>query len=363
MLQSIKKILLITFLFCSVSPLYAQPLLRTEIHDAVNRKAVCNDGSPAIYYFRPGSGTGTKRWVIFLECAIGWCTGPYCDGTSLDYPQVYDAQDGILSSLECQNPDFYNANVGYIINCSRDIHSGNGVFVGGAGPIQFRGRNIFRSTIQDLIDKPGSTLNESGAEVLLVGPNCGGIATMIHLDWLAQKLPNAKVRGLNDNGWLFQSRTPGWIGYDYEVLRNDLETAIQIWKSELNEDCVFANPKQRSNCLLPPAYQLLKTPLFIQFSQWDYHFIDPDPSSSQTQKFSRDARRSLDAIPAAFSSQYSISAVAFRREFNSLKVNGFSLAELLGNWFFNRAGPVKAISTVPNTKERTCGGRRKDDSQ
>lgn len=29
--------------------------------------AVCSDGSPAGYYFRPGFGTGTNVWVVFLE--------------------------------------------------------------------------------------------------------------------------------------------------------------------------------------------------------------------------------------------------------------------------------------------------------
>lgn len=335
--------------FCVASLLEAEPLYRNEIRDAVSRKAVCNDGSPGIYFFRPGSGGGAKRWVIWLECRVGWCTGPYCDGTSLDRTDVLEGfQDGLLSSFECQNPDFYNANVVYMINCSRDLFSGNNTFVGGAGPIHFRGRNLFRSTIEDLINKPGSTLNEPGAEVLLSGGNCGGIGVLSNLDWLAERLPEARVRGLDDNGWWFQSRTPGWVGYDYDTFRDEFETSIKVWKSEVNEACALANPTKKSNCFLPLVYPYLKTPLFVQFSQWDWHFVGPG-SSANTRRFARDARRSLERIPAAFSSQYSITILAYHREFASLKVEGYSMADLLGNWFFDRAGMVKAISTVPNS--------------
>lgn len=37
----------------------------------VDRDAVCNDGSPAGYYFAPGSGDGVNLWLIYLEGACG----------------------------------------------------------------------------------------------------------------------------------------------------------------------------------------------------------------------------------------------------------------------------------------------------
>src|SRR3990170_3449932 len=48
------------------SSLHAAPLQKITVRDAARRQAVCNDGSPAVYYFRPGSGAGANRWVIFL---------------------------------------------------------------------------------------------------------------------------------------------------------------------------------------------------------------------------------------------------------------------------------------------------------
>eukprot|EP01048_Picozoa_sp_COSAG05_P027607 COSAG05_NODE_8136_length_733_cov_1.082019_1_plen_164_part_01 len=41
---------------------------------AQHHGAVCLDGSAPAYYWRPGSGSGAKSWVLFLEGG-GWCSG------------------------------------------------------------------------------------------------------------------------------------------------------------------------------------------------------------------------------------------------------------------------------------------------
>jgi len=347
------KKLLTTFilLFCTASVIHAKDFVRKRIRNAVRRKAVCNDGSPGIYYFRAGTGTGKKRWVITLPCGTGYCTSPFCDGSSIGYPSRAPGADiGINSDSACENPDFYNSNQAIFINCTEDMYSGNNTFLGGAGPIEFRGSNYVRYTIQDLIDK--STLGKRGAEVLLLGISCGGVGVMSHLDWLAQKLPHAKVRGLNDSGWIFPSKFN-----DYAEQRHDLKLWAQAWKPEVNETCAIAHPLDKSECFLPSVYPYLKTPLFVQYTQWDYHFVPSDPSNHHTKTFSREVRHSLAPVAAAFSSQYHTSAVVYREDFISVKVNGFSLSDLLGNWFFDRAGPVKEISKSPNAAVApVCGG-------
>ena len=88
---------------CGASTLYAQGAPRIKIRNAHQRKALCNDGSPGVYYFRPGTGTGAKRWVIIMQN----CNG--ADGSG-DSPLFWPPQPGLLSSIPCQNPDFYNAN-------------------------------------------------------------------------------------------------------------------------------------------------------------------------------------------------------------------------------------------------------------
>src|SRR5262245_4669010 len=60
------RLLLSLLLMAVTASVHAAPLQKFTVRNAATRHAVCNDGSPAIYYFRPGTGTGVNRWVIFL---------------------------------------------------------------------------------------------------------------------------------------------------------------------------------------------------------------------------------------------------------------------------------------------------------
>ncbi|KAG6414811.1 hypothetical protein SASPL_122185 [Salvia splendens] len=42
----------------------------TEVANAIQRLAVCMDGSPAGYYYSAGSGDGAKNWLLFLMVII-----------------------------------------------------------------------------------------------------------------------------------------------------------------------------------------------------------------------------------------------------------------------------------------------------
>lgn len=42
-------------------------LTKYAVQDATERKAVCNDGSPAVFYFRPGRSEYRDKWVIWFE--------------------------------------------------------------------------------------------------------------------------------------------------------------------------------------------------------------------------------------------------------------------------------------------------------
>ncbi len=88
--------------------------------------AVCNDGSPAGYYWRAGANN-SSAWIVFLEGGA-WC---YDQQTCLDRsnfafdltssinyaPSIVRA--GIFSSSD---PRFGNANMVYVKYCSSDGH-------------------------------------------------------------------------------------------------------------------------------------------------------------------------------------------------------------------------------------------------
>jgi hypothetical protein len=320
---------------------------KVEVVDAVKRKAVCNDGSPAVYYFEPGSGDGVKRWLIVLGGG-SYCNVPGCIGrdpflmTSLDKPdQIESPPLGLRSVSSTQNPDFYNANHVSIPYCSSDLWSGNRFDITeGQRPLQFRGRTIFRSVIKDLMNRSGSNLKEDGTEILLAGYSAGGVGVMVNLDWLAEQLSQAKVRGLNDGGWIPEESN---LSPDVE---NDIAQGIPLWQGVSDQDCVLANRSSKSKCYLSSAFRYIKTPIFVAQSQADDSWLQGPivfPPKNYTAEISKAVRHSLIPVEAAFSPRKKIHMISLFDGFTTVKVNGYSLKDLLGNWFFNRAGPVKMI--------------------
>src|SRR5580765_6151848 len=132
-MMTYRRLVLVLLMTVLVSSAHAAALQKFKVRDAGHRQAVCNDGSPAVYYFRPGSGTGANRWVIFLAGG-GFCFSvETCDLRSMFTPQLMTSSNtpatvqvnGLLSESRVQNPDFYNANHVAILYCSSDLWSGN----------------------------------------------------------------------------------------------------------------------------------------------------------------------------------------------------------------------------------------------
>lgn len=90
--------------------------------------AVCLDGSPGLYYHRPGTGAGANKWYIHQEGG-GWCSSvAACQGRSLgrlgssvNYTATI-AQGtvgrGYFSPDAAANPLMYNWNMVYF-KCTR----------------------------------------------------------------------------------------------------------------------------------------------------------------------------------------------------------------------------------------------------
>jgi hypothetical protein len=348
-------VLLIVFILAMVSFGETAPLQRFTVRDAAQRHAVCNDGSPAVYYFRPGSGSGANRWVIFLvgggfcfsvnSCILRQILTPELM-TSTDKPATFIVP-GLLSDLRGQNPDFYNANHVGIVYCSSDLWSGNNPASGATGGYEFRGWQIFRAVIADLKNRTTGPNLRTATEVLLSGTSAGGDGVMVHLDWLASTLPRAKVRGLNDAGWIPESNSVPINPTMDEILRE----GVALWNGRPDVSCVNANPTQKGRCYLSSVYPYLQTPLFVQESQWDswvlgiaqidYPFNTVEQAVATAYAIA--VRNSLRSVNAAFSPRTFTHGVAPYTRFNTLKVNNQSLRMLLGNWFFDRPGPKKAI--------------------
>lgn len=351
----LRRFLLLACLLFVVSSAEAVPLQRYTVVNATQRNAVCNDGTPAVYYYRPGTGSGVNRWVLFLagggfcfsvdSCTLRQILNPELM-TSLDTPPSVKV-DGLLSDAKAQNPDFYNANQVAILYCSSDLFSGNRPASDATGGYSFRGWTIFHAVVADLKNRTSGPNLKAATEVLLAGTSAGGDGVMVHLDWLTSQLQHARVRGLNDAGWIPETNTIPLNPTVSEILGE----AIPLWNGKPDASCAAANPSAKGRCYLSSVYPYITTPLFVQESQWDswvlglvgitYPF---DPIEGQVANaYAGAVRKSLTQVPAAFSPRAFTHGVAPYTRFNSQKVNGVSLRLALGNWFFLRSGPVKAV--------------------
>ena len=144
---------------------------RHEVKDASRRGALCNDGSPAVFYFRdcprPGAECDANpagaQWLVVFESATttsGACFDaetcaalPAARTSSRGRPAVLAAAElatGILSDSGEGNPNFYERRAVFVPSCDGSMWLGNSSGSSGGGSIHFRGRAIMKAVWEDL---------------------------------------------------------------------------------------------------------------------------------------------------------------------------------------------------------------------
>jgi len=174
--------------------------------------AVCNDGSPAAYYYRKGA-EGSPRWLIFLQGG-GWCFDrESCLGrraqpaisSSDEFPRSAEeveqwaaryASEGVLHPTRSPLKD---AHVAYVRYCTSDAHLGDAGASEATFGMHFRGSHVLRAVLQDLRSRTG--LGERRGDLLVhAGCSAGGRGALASLDHVAEALQDtgAHVLGLLD---------------------------------------------------------------------------------------------------------------------------------------------------------------------
>jgi len=241
-------------------------LKKVEVVDAINRQALCMDGSPVAYYLQAGSGVGIDTWVIHLEGGGRCATLAECKVVSAPFrsSQAWEPSllgQGILSDIYSENPLFYQSNHVLLRQCSADGWTGTNL---SNQNFSFLGSVSFKAIVQDLISNKG--LNQA-AKVLLAGASSGTQGVLQHLDWLAAKLPQAQVKGVVDAGYaidvpVYQNLVP--------TVSTQMQQYYLLHHSFLDADCVALNTANVQRCLLPEVViPSISTPLMIKDSQYD----------------------------------------------------------------------------------------------
>ncbi len=193
--------------------------------------AVCNDGTPAVFLFRPGYGAAASRWVIYLDGGGECTTATICSQRQSKQPTLISSSlyasgkrtmvplAGILSPDPAQNPDFYDANLVQISYCSSDYWSGEQEGNTSMTSAQIRASDNFENwyfeghgVVQGVIELLQQSYGLNNAsDVLLAGGSAGAIGTFMNANFVSGMLPlSTRFAALPDSGYDMTS----YLDYD-----------------------------------------------------------------------------------------------------------------------------------------------------
>jgi len=243
---------------------------------AINKGAVCLDGSPGIYFFKAGSKTNSSKWVLHLlgggmcfsdeECLVR--SKKYL-GSSLYWPATFQ-YGGALSENATYNPDFYDWNHVLFAYCDGASFSGDvdkPVKVGD-NVVYYRGHRILQATMKDLLENKGL---DQATDVLLVGDSSGGMGTYFHADEIKSMMPKSVTR--------FKAAPLSGVFLDYPnaegkmVFTTEMKQVFEMQNCSggVNQKCIAAqSADERYKCIFA-QYTLEHTEslLFVVGSAYD----------------------------------------------------------------------------------------------
>ncbi|XP_028123649.1 pectin acetylesterase 5-like [Camellia sinensis] len=342
----------------------------TLLRNATHRGAFCLDGSLPAYHLQKGFGSGSSNWVLHVEGG-GWCdTIESCSSrkrTELGSSRYMDGQvqfSGILSQELSQNPDFFNWNKVKIRYCDGASFAGHpeSEFKNGT-ELFFRGQLIWETLMDELL----SIGLSNARQALLSGCSAGGLATLIHCDNFRKILPKyATVKCLADAGFFLNVKDVA--GHRTIATFYQDVVHLQAVAKSLDKDCVAR--MEPSKCFFPQEFiKNIKTPIFLVHPAYDFwqikHIFVPDESDPHGSWFKcklnidncnpsqmevlHGYRHSLLKVLSEFQQNKEggmfinscyVHCQTWMTETwhssNSPRINSKTIAESVGDWFFNR---------------------------
>lgn len=255
--------------------------------------AVCLDGSNYSYYFSEGT---FLSGYLFHHQGGGWCQdleecltrslirGPASRGSSNNYKPTLDLASvdaapghggfSMFSRDAVLNPLFHNWNYVYLPYCDGGSFTGdNSIKYSRFVPpywsmLHFRGKRIRQAVVDHLRQTAGLG---AATDVVISGASAGGLATFLHVDWYADQLPGAKLRGMPDSGWFLNGHYARDRKTDYEARMTSMYRMINA-TAGLNQNCVA---KRAEKCLFAVyAIEFIRTPMFVINSKFDASMAD-----------------------------------------------------------------------------------------
>ena len=354
--------------------------------------ALCLDGSPPAYYYRPGVGAGQNKWILHMQGG-GWCTSTGdCSsransslGSSTSWPRTgaptADGGDaGILSPDPAVNPLFHDWAVAYLGYCDGGSYAGSvaePVPVGpGSDVIFYRGRHILDAFVAKLL----SAGVASASDVILSGCSAGGLAVFLHADYVGSLLPPS-VRFSAAPGAGFFLADFQQFGGGYEYLANyQWVAATMNVTANVDAGCVAYYTAQPGaplwKCFTAPyTLPFVTTPTFVSNSladSWQAGNImafkcDPTGSACNATEIAYldSFRAAMVAAMApvlqskthgAFLQECFVHVVlGTDRSWNGTRVGGQTMTDTFQRWYYGTGPAASAVAVDgPWGGQTTC---------
>ena len=349
----------------------AGAMTKQVIKDASRPQALCNDGSAPIFYFSSGSGDDRNKWILFLQGGAGCMTDKVCAERQSKQRNLVTASGapaskvgaGLLSSSKSENPDFASFTHVYVHYCSSDFWAGDGERKIGGSTWRFRGHQIIDALLDQLLGKSigGAPTLAKASDVLVAGTSAGGIGVHNNLDHIAERLPNASVKGIADSGWIpadVKPFGPGTLGTN-----NFTPEALAYYSARPDESCAKANVGHENDCLREGfVFPYIATPMFVFGDQRDpvllgmLGIVPGQRGADQRQyvmHYGQAVRQSLQSVPAYFVTANSTHTALLNARFSQAAIGGQTLAQTIGDWYFGRPGKITLLGRPGEGKVNT----------
>ncbi|XP_042889545.1 palmitoleoyl-protein carboxylesterase notum1'-like isoform X2 [Penaeus japonicus] len=346
--------------YCGVTDPTVTPL---ERHFLSRSDAVCNDNSPAGFYFRRSKKS--RRWIMFLEG--GW----YCFDrascehrwrrlrplmTSQGWPETRQV-GGILSPDPEENPHWWTANHVFVPYCSSDSWAGTRRADDASGDFSFMGSVIVEKVVDSLL-----ALNFThGHKLILAGSSAGGVGALVNVDRVAAQLERqgvrAEVRAVADSGWFLDNEPFAPLECvdahscpPVEAIRRGQE----LWRGRIPDACGEQYPRHPWYCYFGyRLYETMKSPLFIFQWVFDEAQMTADNVGKPISKEQWDyihsigerLRKTFENVTALFAPSCISHTVLTKRDWSSVKIGEVSLPQALYCWDITPAAALQAKSS------------------
>lgn len=253
-----------------------------------NEEAMCNDGSPSIYYMRR---TNTTKWLIYVEGGVLYCWDKEtCDTRQATMPELMTSTmaeetkepTGLMSDDCDLNPDWCDANIGYIFYCSSDYFSGTVTEEDSEAGVHFLGWTILQSAIDDLL----AAGMADATQILYSGKGGGAVAVLFTVDRIVAQIEDGlngqecDIRSLSDTGWISAHdpfNEPNCESGDALTcnIAGGVQRGVDAWQPEYPTACGEAG--YTWECFFGNwSFQYIETNSFIFIYEYDYAQLDTD---------------------------------------------------------------------------------------